>query len=190
MKSILLIVFLLQYGTVKHYEMLDVDRNFGSMVTEIPITVSTSYKPDEQIDNFVKRVKKEATTFCFNEDFCSKNFVKSTGTLVPGKSYKIKIFQIKGNVSTEDCVSFLRNQKAIMLGGQGLALAYDIAGDEFPKGKYITSFDEKEVLWKDFKGNRRVPTVFASFTDDYGFFLGYFGSNLNNQFCLLGFFEK
>ncbi len=190
MKTLLLIVLLFQYETEKHYEKLDTDKNFGSIITEITITVSTSYKPEEQIDNFVKRVKKDKTTFCFNEDFCSKNFLRSTGKLLPGKSYNIKIFQITGMVTTEQCVNFLRNQKAVMLGAQGLTLAYDVAGDEFPKGKYVTSFDEKDVLWKDPKGYCRVPVVFSSYTDDFGFFLGYFGANLDNKSCILGFFEN
>jgi hypothetical protein len=107
--------------------------------------------------------------------------------LVPGKTYKVKIFPILQTVTSEDCMTFLKKQNAVLVGGQGATLVYDLAKDQLPKGKWTVSFDEKEALWEDADGNRGVPNVYAYTDGDFEFFLGYFGYDWNSDHCVLCF---
>jgi hypothetical protein len=163
------------------------DKRFGPAVKEFELTVPVGYSHDTQIDTSGKKVKKEKTTYYYNNDLTSKNFAKATNKLVPGKTYKVKIFPILQTVTSEDCMTFLKKQNAVLVGGQGATLVYDLAKDQLPKGKWTVSFDEKEALWEDADGNRGVPSVCAYTVGDFKFHLGFFGSGWYSDDCVLCF---
>lgn len=165
----------------------ELDERFGPAMVEFELTVPTDYSHDTQIDTSAKKAKKEKTTYYYNDDLTSKNFASATNKLVPGKTYKVKIFPILQTVTSEDCVVLLRKHKAILVGGQGAALVYDLAKDKLPKGRYTVSFDEKEALWKDAVGFRGVPVVHARTDGDFAFHLGGFGRDWNSVYCVLCF---
>ncbi len=165
------------------------DKRFGPAIKEFELTVPADYNHDTQIDTSAKKAKKEKTTYYYNDDLNSKNFAKATNKLVPGKTYKVKIFPILATVTSEDCMTFLRKQNAVLAGGQGATLVYDRAKDQLPKGKWTVSFDEKEALWED-SGDRRVPRVHANTDGDFKFNLGNFGNDWNADNCLLCFCDS
>ncbi|MHB8652059.1 MAG: hypothetical protein ACYC8S_02900 [Minisyncoccota bacterium] len=136
-----------------------VDQRFGPAVKEFEFTVPAGYKHGSQLGTFAKKTKKLSTTYYFNDALTSANFAKATNKLVPGKTYKVKIFPILSRVSSRDCMSFLAKQNAIMVGGQGVTLLQDQKADEFPVGKWTVSFDEKDALWIDSDGDHGVPIV-------------------------------
>lgn len=148
------------------------EKRIGAAMVEFELTVPTDYNHDKQVDQFAKKVKKEKTTYYFNDALTSKNFANATNKLQPGKTYKVKIFPIMSAISSEDCMAFLRKQNAILVGAQGMALLYNLHKDQLPKGKWSISFDEKESLWKDSGGSRRVPVVYAHADGDFRFSLG------------------
>jgi hypothetical protein len=84
-------------------------------------------------------------------------------------------------------MTFLKKQNAVLVGGQGATLVYDLAKDQLPKGKWTVSFDEKEALWEDADGSRRVPLVNASTVGGFKFYLGHFGNGWNSDRCVLCF---
>jgi hypothetical protein len=149
--------------------------------------VPTDYDHNTCIDKFGKRVKKEKTTYYYNDAFTSKNFANATNKLEPGKTYKVKIFPILSTVTSDDCMNFLGKQEAILVGGQGETLVYDLHKDKLPKGKYTVSFDKKDALWTDSDGDHRVPLVDAYSGGDFEFSLGYFEIDWNAGHCLLCF---
>ncbi len=151
------------------------DQRFGPALVEFEMTVPADYNHDKQIDDFRKRVKKQKTTYYYNDALTSKNFAKATNKLEPGKTYKVKIFPILSTVTSGDCTTFLSKQNAILVGAQGETLVYDLHADKFPKGKYTVSFDEKDSLWIDSGGSRGVPRVIAHTGGDFEFGLGRFG---------------
>lgn len=165
----------------------ELDERFGPTIVEFELTVPTDYNHDTQIDISAKKARKEKTTYYYNDDLTSKNFANATNKLVPGKTYKVKIFPILQTVTSEDCMALLRKHKAILVGGQGATLVYDLAKDKLPKGKYTVSFDEKEALWKDAGGYRRVPLVSADTDGDFRFYLGNFGYVWYSDNCVLCF---
>lgn len=163
-----------------------IDKRFG-VPFEFEVIVPADYDHDTQIDTFGKRVRKEKTTYYYNDDFTSKNFAKATNKLEPGKKYRVKLFPVLETVTSIDCMNFLRKQNAILAGGQGVTLVYDQAKDKLPKDKWAVSFDEKDALWKDADGSHRVPYVFAYSDGDFEFALGYFGRDWLAGDCLVCF---
>lgn len=165
----------------------ELDERFGPAIVEFELTVPTDYNHDTQIDTSGAKARKEKTTYYYNDDLTSKNFANATNKLVPGKTYKVKIFPILQTVTSEGCMTFLRKQNAVLVGGQGATLVYDLAKDQLPKGKWTVSFDEKDALWEDAGGYRRVPDVGASTVGGFGFVLGSFGADWGSGRCVLCF---
>jgi len=164
-----------------------VDQRFGPVIKEFEFIVPIDYKHDTQLDTFAKKTKKLSTTYYFNGALTSANFAKATNKLIPGKTYKVKIFPILSLVTSGDCMTFLGKQNAILVGGQGVTLLQENKPDEFPKGKWTVSFDQKDALWKDSDGNHRVPRVGAYSDGGFEFNLGYFVSDWGDYACLLCF---
>lgn len=164
-----------------------VDQRFGPAVKDFEFTVPVDYKHDTQIDTFAKKTKKLKTTYCFNDALTSMNFAKATNKLEPGKTYRVKIFPILATVTSEDCMTFLGKQNAILVGGQGITLLQDNKADQFPVSRWTVSFDEKEALLKDADGLLRVPCVYLHSVGVCSFNLGYFENDWNGGSCLLCF---
>jgi hypothetical protein len=164
-----------------------VDQRFGPAVKDFEFTVPADYVHDTQLDTFANKTKELPTTYYFNGDLSSENFVKATNKLVPGKTYKVKIFPILSRVSSEDCMSFLAKQNAILVGGQGVTLLQDQKADQFPVGKWTVSFDKKDALWEDSDGLHGVPGVYRYSDGDWEFDLGDFEYGWGGGFCLLCF---
>jgi len=166
------------------------DKRFGVAIREFEITVPTGYNHDTQIDTSAEKAKKEKTTYGYNSDLNSKNFAKATSKLIPGKAYIVKLFPILSRVTSEDSLTFLSKQNAILVGGQGATLVYDVAKDQLPKGKWTVSFDEKDRLWEDVVGNHRVPGVIAYSDGGFEFYLGRFGYDWLDDGVILCFCDK
>lgn len=165
-----------------------IDQRFGPAIKEFEFTVPANYKHDSQLDTFAKKTKKLSTTHYFNNALTSSNFAKATNKLEPGKTYKVKIFPILSQVSSEDCMTFLEKQNAILVGGQGITLLQDHKAGKFPVGKYTVSFDQKDALWIDSDGYHRVPSVHRSSDSARKFSLGYFENDWSDDdYCLLCF---
>src|SRR5207247_2433023 len=75
--------------------------------------------------------------------------------------YKVRIFGINGRASSADCLAHYRSQKAIFTGAQGASLIWELKREEFLKGKWTASFDEKEALWEEPGGYYVVPGLFC-----------------------------
>ena len=164
-----------------------IDPRYGSSIAEFDVTVPMDYKHETYIDQEGKQVKKLKNTYYYNDDLNSKNFANTTTKLVPGKTYHVKIFPILTTVTSEDNMNFLKRQRAIFVGGQGLMLAQNQHKNKFPKGKWTVSFDQKDSLWKDASGDHRVPLVVADSDGDFDFDLGCFENGWGDGHCLLCF---
>ncbi len=155
------------------------------IVKEFTLTVPENYTHDTQLALFAKDSKKKF--YFYNDAITDKNFANATNKLTPGKTYTVKVIGIKATVTSEDCLTVLKQNNAILVGAQGAALAYQLKKDELPVGKWSVSFDEKDALWKDAVGNLRVPGVVRFSDGDWEFRLGYFGGDWFAAFCLLCF---
>jgi hypothetical protein len=161
------------------------DDRFG-LLTSFDLTVPKGYNHDTQLATFASYAKKEKF-YHYSEAIMDKNFSKATNKLVPGKTYGVKIFQIKARVTSEDCLAFLASQRAILVGAQGISLARQLKKEQFPVGKWTVSFDEKDALWTVDVGNHWVPHVDRCSGGDWNFDLGSFEIDWNDGCCLVCF---
>jgi hypothetical protein len=121
-----------------------------------------------------------------NPNITDDNFRQATTKLVPGRELRVKIFQITETVTSEDCLTFLRSQKAVLVGAQGASLVYELAKGRLPKGRWSVSFDEKVAL-PVIDGSRRVPGVDRYSDGDFGLSLGFFEYDWGDGGCILVF---
>lgn len=155
------------------------------LLTSFPVVVPEGYIHATRLDTFYTEQRSEF--LYYNEALTDANFARATTQLVPGQRFEVKIFQIKGVVSSEDCLAHLRSQKAVLVGAQGASLAYEQGKEQLPIGRWSVSFDEKDALWKDAGGHHRVPSVDRRSVGDFKFRLGYFEHDWNDYHCLLCF---
>lgn len=168
-------------------EIITIDPRFV-LSTTFQVTVPNDYGHSTQLASFSKENREKF--YHYNDAITDKNFAKATQKLAPGKTYTVKIFQITRRVSSENCLAFLRTQKAILIGVQGISLAWQHARDKFPVGKWTVSFDEREALWEDAVGSHRVPYVDRNSGGARSFDLGHFEHDWHGDHCLLCFCEN
>ncbi len=109
-------------------------------------TVPADYNHDKWLDEFAEKARNLKKRYYYNAGLTSKNFLKATNKLVPGKTYGIKLFSILEKVKSEECLSFLKSANAIFFGAHGITALQVNQPDVFSPGRCIYSFDEKEAL--------------------------------------------
>lgn len=139
------------------------------------ITVPEDYDHATALANFGKKNRKKF--HYYNDAITDKNFPNPTRVLKPGDKLRVRAFKqvVGGTTTSEERMAFLATQKAIHVGAQGVSLVWDQKRDQLPKGKWYTSFDEKDRLWTDADGRHRVPDVRCFSDGAFEFDLGYFG---------------
>ncbi|MCC7004879.1 hypothetical protein IT397_03110 [Candidatus Nomurabacteria bacterium] len=159
-----------------------------TLATQFDVVVPSGYNHATRLAEFKKAHEKEF--YYYNGDITDKNYAKATTKLVPGRKFKVKVFQITKRVSSEDCLAFLKSQKAVLVGAQGATLAYEQGKDKLPMSRWSVSFDEKDTLWLDADGYRRVPFVYRHSDGDFYLDLGYFVDDWYGAYCLLCFCDS
>ena len=158
-----------------------------SLLSSLQFTVPEGYNHSTQLASFSKENRKKF--YSYNDNITDENFAKTTNKLVPGKTYEAKIFGITKWVTSEDCLAFLKTQNAILVGAQGISVVWQQAKEQFPKGKWTVSFDEKDAFWQDAHGSHRVPRVGRDVDGDWSFSLGGFEDDWRGSDCLLCLFD-
>ena len=122
------------------------------------LTVPNDYVHGKQLDG----MNREEFYF-FNESITDANFPNPTRILKPGDKFSVQVFKqtVSGITTSEERMQFLTSQKAVNTGAQGASLVYFQKRDLLPKGYWYCSFDEKDHLFEDAGGLRRVPCVRA-----------------------------
>lgn len=156
-------------------------------LTEFEVIVPPGYVHDTCLNTFKQEHEKEF--YYFNPAATDENFAKATTKLAPGRKFKVKVFGIAKSASSEQCLAKVRDEHGILLGAQGLTLAYLQGKAKLPKGKWHLSFDEKEAL-PYLGGDHRVPDVSAYSDGDFGFDLDGFGGDWGQGCCLLVFCDS
>ncbi len=158
------------------------------LINTFSIVVPQGYAHATRLASFSKEHRKEF--YSYNGTITDKNYVKATTKLEPGRKLKVKVFQIKGGVTSDDCLTQLCSQKAILVGAQGASLAYEQKKDELPVNHWSVSFDEKDALWEDADGFHGVPIVGRGSDGVFWFDLGDFEGDWYDVSCLLCFCDE
>lgn len=127
-----------------------------ALVSVTEFAVPEWYKHETQLASFRKKYPFAFSVGMLGDgDFVTdKNYGNVSTKLMPGQRFQMKIFKIvknsgiNGNVPSEYCMAFLKKQKVVFTGAQGLTLAYEIAKGFLPRvgNGWIVSLDEKEAL--------------------------------------------
>ena len=162
-----------------------IDERFELLSQKLTIVVSAEYNHDTQLAKFAKQHR--ASCSYFNEALTDANFANVSDKLVAGRTYKVKQFLIKETVSSDDCLTLLRSQKALFVGAQGKSLVFDQNRNELVKGRAYVSFD-KEANLPVVVGDRRVPYFHALSVGGFEVGLGrfalpWFGGRVLLCFC-------
>lgn len=169
------------------------DKRFGRAIKKFKITVPVDYNHDNQVDLSVAKAEEQNTVYFRLDGFSSQSFARATNKLEPGKTYWVKIFPILSAVNAvdgEDCLAFLRKQRAILAGGQGITLVYDLQKERLPAGKYIVSFDKKEALPEEVAGLHAIPRTYVRSDGSINLDFSYFECLLHDDSCLLCICDK
>ena len=161
-----------------------VDDRF-ELVGTFDVAVPEGYDHATRLGTFGTKHRKEF--YYYNDAITDKNYSRATTKLSPGRKFKVKVFQIKETVTSDDCMAHLRSQKAVLVGAQGASLAYEQGKDKLPVNRWSVSFDEKAALWKDAGGDHRVPFVHRYSGGGFKFSLGCFEFDWGGGLCLLCF---
>jgi hypothetical protein len=156
------------------------------LLKTVEIVVPENYDHDTRLDSFHREHGGEF--YYYNDAVTDANYSgKATTRLVPGRKLRVKIFQIKTQVSSDECMAFLLSQKAILTGAHGASLVWEQKKEDLLINRWSISFDEKDALWQDSDGDHGVPGVDRDSGGDFEFFLGYFENPWDERFCLLCF---
>ncbi len=160
-----------------------IDPCFGQAINETELIVPPDHNHDTWLDTFAEKTKHLPNTHFYDGCLNNISLWGVSNKLVPWERYKVKLFPIlKNNVPSEDCVTFLKKQNAMIVGAQGLFLLQNLRKGFFPMNKYVLSF--YEICEK----RRRVPYVrHWSSNDLWSFYLGCFENRWNDSCCLVCF---
>jgi hypothetical protein len=159
-----------------------------TLLKEFSLRVPGNFVHETYLDTFAKNHRHEFA-YGYNDNLTSENFKNASVKLVPGKTYKVKIFDINERVTSDECLAQYRAVNAILAGTNGVALVYERKRKKLPKGKWSVSFDRKEAL-PVVDGYRRVPCVDAHSDGDFKFDLGRFEGTWHPDHCLLCFCDE
>jgi hypothetical protein len=135
------------------------------------VVVPDDYNQFTQLGSFA--AKYRPLFYYYNDSISDGNYNSPTDRLRAGDKIRVRAFKqvVSGTMATEDRMTFLRSQNALLPGAQGAALVFDLLRDQLPKGYWYVSFDEKSGLWSDAAGHG-IPIIDAHSADAYGFRLG------------------
>ena len=151
------------------------------------ITVPDDYDHATRLATFLEQNSKKF--YGVNDDITDEHFPNPSRILKPGDKLRVSAFKqiVSGTTTSEERMVFLEKQGAVYTGAQGASLVFDQKRDQLPKGKWYCSFDEKNRLWKDADGDRRVPRVSARSGGGFDFNLVPFENTWDGDDALLCF---
>jgi len=155
------------------------------------ITVPEDYRHETWLASFSEKDSKKFF-YLWNDNITDANFPNPTRILKPGDKLRVKVFKqiVSGTTTSDERVAFLKSQKAVFTGAQGVSLVFEQKRSELPKGYWHASFDEENRLWKDACGDHRVPFVYTRWDGSFEFRLGNFESDWDGVHLLLCFSEE
>lgn len=130
------------------------------------LSVPDDFDPDECVNSLQHvQAKKGRRILNVNHDiFSDQNLSRVTEKPCPSEQYDVTLFEIRqpSPLSLEECLRQSTSEGGVLLGGQGLILAFDAFAEELPHEQHdvrLFSFDEKEALGDDGGGDLVIPFV-------------------------------
>jgi len=157
------------------------------LVTSFELKVPDDYDHASRLNTFFQNHEHELSGY--DRRITDDNFAQVSTHLTPGQELLVKIFQINKQITHEECLSFLRQQKAILVGAQGASLVLEHNKENLPDDMCILSLDKVDTLYQDHEGDHCVPYLERCENNIWGFGLGYAEHDWHDDNCFLCFCE-
>ncbi|MDD5289692.1 MAG: hypothetical protein PHT40_00650 [Patescibacteria group bacterium] len=123
------------------------------------IIVPADYHHDTYMESFGKKYSSEFPNYR-SSGVTADKFSQVTTKLLPNQKLAVTVYLVKSwTISRQEIITFLKANNAFLVGAQGLALTFEQKRDQLPIG-CITSFDQKEHLWRDIEGHTMELKLF------------------------------
>ncbi len=96
------------------------------------------------------------------------NFRKVSTQLKAGQTLQVEIFKGIGLQSSEECIQFLKENNALLVGAQGAGLVLELKREEIPNDSNCYSFDEEYHLFQEFRHGRLMDYFIPFVSRRYG----------------------
>ena len=165
-----------------------------ALLVDLGIITVPDGDPATWLDPFRAKYQNDEikSFYYYNNGITDVNFPNPSRILKSGDRLWVCAFHqvAPGTTTSKERLAFLKTQNAVFTGAQGAALVWEQKRYLLPRGKWYTSFDERERLWKDADGSHRVPYLNADSDGDFHFNLGNFESAWSGNRAFLCFRDE
>ncbi len=193
--SMVLVLGLVFFAKFLHAADQPVDNSKFILVKTFRIVTPIDYDHGAQLGQFFRKFSLGGGSRWYDENITDKHFFKASYRLASSYVYTIKLWKVakRKTVDAKECLAFLRSNRIVLVGAQGLTVIFDRARNQLPCG-FIASFDEPSNLWKsDCQGENYgageylIPFIYHCRTDTWIFRLESLCCGLINGDYLIGF---
>jgi len=158
------------------------------LIKTFALTVPPDYDHDTQLTKFRQQHRRRFSYF--NDEITDKKLGSVSHQLTPGQTYSIDLCRITRTVSSPECLDFLKARQAMLVGAQGLSVAWQRNRQEFPRGKWLVSFDGQIVAIGGIFKSRLSKSDYHSEGESWCLDLGCLKFDWNTNDCLFCVREK
>lgn len=120
------------------------------VVSEFDLTVPVNYNHDTCLASFEEKVTtKNRDRVDYKYEFQDKHWSGVTTKLIPGKKYTVRICSSlpkEKGFCVKDYTNFIRRKRGLLVGAQGLVLAFNLHKKKFPDNTTVISLDKENAL--------------------------------------------
>lgn len=136
-------------------EHAGIDLRYEFLIDLGEIVVPSNYVHETRLDLFGTA---NPVLNCCNEYITSANWAKASTRLEPGRRLHVTAYCFKEGavVTSPEILDFLRKKRSVLTGAHGNSLVWEQKRDLLPGGKWYLSFDEKDALGVNARGEHVV----------------------------------
>lgn len=168
--------------------MLGKDPRF-LLASEFLISADKDYCRPTAIDDF-RRAWGDRFVY-FHGAVSDRNFGRPTVQLEVNRNYLVRLFDLTEEVAVSQCLEFLKQDNALLVGAPGLLLLWHLRLWDFylDGGGKVFSLDHPERLWQDHNQQPRLPFIFHRADNEWILGLERFEEPLPPESRLIGFYD-
>lgn len=148
------------------------------------LQVPVDYVHEKQLDRHMPRTRLGSKNY-IDPLVVRAALVSPTDILMPGARYDVRFYALQGKTTSLECIKFLRSERSLQVGIQGLSLFYGLLEGGFPPDRWVIAFDDRGYLFSDDGGSCRVPMLLHPLVGSSSLSLGHFDFPWHNKHVLL-----
>lgn len=114
--------------------------------TTFELQVPQNYLHGIRLRTFRREEESSEHFYKIESELTDNNFEWPSVVLYPGQRFTVSIFGVRGVVTLDESLEFLRNRNSALVGAQGATLVWQVGYPVLPLAKRILSLDERRKL--------------------------------------------